>query len=900
MAQSSEREVQRLTTLNRYQILNTAEEPAFDDLAALAAHICGTPIALVSFVDERRQWIKARQGTAMKEIPREVAFCAHTVLHDAPLEVPDTQLDERFRGNPLVVHSPHIRYYAGVPLITPDGFALGTLCVIDHSPRKLSPGQIQALAALSRKAVAELELRVLRRELGGEIADRRRAEQRLQHQVDQVKSSEQSAQRLLEVTEKSRRALLSVLEDEKRSGQRLRESEERFRQLAENINEVFWMTDPRTGAMLYVSPAYQAIWGRTCERLYEQPAEWYEAIHPEDSARVMEAALRQEVGDYHEVFRIVRPSGSIRWVRDRAFPVRNDKGEVYRMVGTAEDITETKRAELRADLEHEVTSILSQAAALPETARRLLEIVCRRLEWDVGHLWAVNRATGNLRDLASWERNGDEASAFRQISRDRVFALGEDLPGRVWSSGEPMWLSDLRRENWFRRGQEAAQVDLKGALAFPIKLRSEIFGVIELFSREVRHPDPDMLAMFAALGSQIGQFIERKELEDQFRQAQKMEAIGTLAGGIAHDFNNVLAAINGYTELAKMDLGNDALVSQYLDAVLQGGRRATDLVRQILAFSRRQELERRSLDLSVTVEEALKLLRATIPATIEFAVALAPDLSRVLADATQIHQVVMNLCTNAAHAMRERAGRLTIELDRFLVRATEMPTPGGINEGEYVRLSITDTGHGMDQPTISRIFEPFFTTKGPGEGTGLGLAVVHGIMRSHDGAVTVYSHLGEGTTFRLYFPVYAKTDASNESVAEDAPRGRGERILYVDDEDLLATMGKRILERLGYLVSPHTNAMEALESLRANPSAFDLVITDQMMPGMSGTAFAEQIQTIRSDLPIILTTGYTASLMSEQVMSIGIRKILTKPISHEVLSAAVYSALNSGEKADRD
>jgi signal transduction histidine kinase/ActR/RegA family two-component response regulator len=451
----------------------------------------------------------------------------------------------------------------------------------------------------------------------------------------------------------------------------------------------------------------------------------------------------------------------------------------------------------------------------------------------------------------------------------------------------------LRRENWFRRGKEAAELNLKGALAFPIKLRGEVFGVVELFSSQVRHPDPDMLAMFAALGAQIGQFIERKELEDQFRQAQKMEAIGTLAGGIAHDFNNVLAAINGYTELAKMDVTDNPLVSEYLDAVLQGARRATDLVRQILAFSRRQELERRSLQLGTTVEEALKLLRATIPTTIDFVVTMAPDLPSVLADSTQIHQVVMNLCTNAAHAMRERPGRLTIELERYAVRGTELPVPGGLRVGDYVRLSISDTGHGMDQATQRRIFEPFFTTKAPGEGTGLGLSVVHGIMQSHDGAVTVYSHLGEGTTFRLYFPVHTTAEAENQSATEEVQRGRGERILYVDDEDLLASMGKRVLERLGYVVSSHTSSADALEALRANPHAYDLVVTDQMMPGLSGTALAEQIQTIRSDLPIVLITGYTASLTPERVASIGIKKIIIKPLSIEDLGAAVQSALNA-------
>ncbi len=308
--------------------------------------------------------------------------------------------------------------------------------------------------------------------------------------------------------------------------------------------------------------------------------------------------------------------------------------------------------------------------------------------------------------------------------------------------------------------------------------------MVEFFSSRTQVPDEEMREALTAMGLQIGQFIERRQLEEQFRQAQKMEAVGTLSGGIAHDFNNIIGAISGYAELAKMDADDNPRIVGHLDAVLQGAGRAAELVRQILAFSRRQEQARKPIQLGHVVAEALKLLRATIPTPIEIDASLGVGLPTVMADATQIHQIIMNLGTNASHAMQDRVGRLTVTLENFDVGADGMETQLGLPPGRYVRLSISDTGHGMDPATLSRIFEPFFTTKGPGEGTGLGLAVVQGIMQSHEGIVTAYSHPGEGTVSLSY--VFSGVRGGGElqisSEAIDVPPGQGERILYVDDE----------------------------------------------------------------------------------------------------------------------
>jgi CheY-like chemotaxis protein len=374
-----------------------------------------------------------------------------------------------------------------------------------------------------------------------------------------------------------------------------------------------------------------------------------------------------------------------------------------------------------------------------------------------------------------------------------------------------------------------------------------------------------------------------------------MEAIGTLAGGIAHDFNNVLAAITGYTELARMKIEPKSHVQDYLNAIMQAGTRATALVRQILTFSRQQEqAERRAVQMGEVVNETLKLLRASIPATIEFAVTLAPDAAPVLADSTQLHQILMNLGTNAWHAMRDHPGRLEINLMNFAVDQNLADLHPRLRPGPYVRLSVADTGCGMDAGTMERIFEPFFTTKAPGEGTGLGLSVVHGIMESHDGVITVYSLQGKGTVFHLYFPAYHEQVAPLPLTSGTIPRGEGRRILYVDDEPALATLGQKTLEQLGYEVTTSTKVAEALEWVRQDPLRFDLVITDQTMPGMTGTDLAAQLLKIRPDLPIILTTGYSPYLTAERVRAMGLRDLLLKPQTLLSLGLAVHHAL--GEK----
>jgi len=377
---------------------------------------------------------------------------------------------------------------------------------------------------------------------------------------------------------------------------------------------------------------------------------------------------------------------------------------------------------------------------------------------------------------------------------------------------------------------------------------------------------------------------ERAGFEIKLRQSQKMEAIGTLAGGIAHDFNNILSAIFGYTDLA-LDEQNPETQAQYLTQIRKGAERATELVKQILTFSRRTEKERQPLQVSLIVKEALKMLRAAIPATIEIRQEVVAH-GMVLSDPTEIHQIVMNLCTNAYHAMRETGGVIGVSLTEIIIQA-EDEGYGELTPGRYLKLAVSDTGYGIPPEIREKIFEPYFTTKKTGEGTGLGLAVVHGIVKSYQGAITVYSEVGKETTFHVYLPLVEEAAAALPITTPQTDlAGHGERILFVDDEAPIRDFVSRLLLLNGYQVTVYTNGVQALEDFRLHPEQFDLMVTDMTMPHLSGAELAQTILGIRPDLPIIICTGQSELINREKALAMGIRDYLAKPVlKHDLLTA---------------
>jgi PAS domain S-box-containing protein len=465
--------------------------------------------------------------------------------------------------------------------------------------------------------------------------------------------------------------------------------------------------------------------------------------------------------------------------------------------------------------------------------------------------------------------------------------------------GYPMEEIPSGRE-WFRKAFPESQYRKQVIGAWISGLREAAIGEVRPRTYKIRcHDGSDKIIHFRPVTMEGGdQFViyedvtERKQLEAHLQQAQKMEAIGTLAGGIAHDFNNILAAILGYGELLAFDMQKDTPAWQNLQAVLKSAHRAKDLVAQILAFSRQNELNLMPVQISSIVKEALKMLRASLPTTIEIRRSIETTDGIVNANPTQIHQVLMNLCTNAGHAMREKGGILGVSLSRIPVaQEKQLPHPD-LAPGTFLKLSVSDTGHGMAPEKLERIFDPYFTTKEAGEGTGLGLAIVRGIVRAHGGAVLVESSPDKGSLFEVYLPEIQK-EVSTKVETIEAYRIGNETILFVDDEQALVTMSKQMLKLLGYNAVTRTSSIEAFELFQHDPNRFDLVITDMTMPNMTGEKMAGKMLEIRPDIPVILCTGYSEQITEQRAKGLGISAFVMKPLVMRDLANKIRDVLDN-------
>ena len=385
--------------------------------------------------------------------------------------------------------------------------------------------------------------------------------------------------------------------------------------------------------------------------------------------------------------------------------------------------------------------------------------------------------------------------------------------------------------------------------------------------------------------------------EKQLQQVMKLQAIGTLAGGIAHDFNNILFPIVGYTELTMDDTPEDSQARQNLQEVLKATNRAKELVQQILAFSRQSSQERKPLKIQYLIKEAFKLLRATIPSSIEIDCDIDEFCGPINGDPTQIHQIIMNLCTNAYHAMQESGGKLEVKLKEININYEQSLERVGIKIGKHIELTVKDSGHGMDQQVMDRIFEPYYTTKEQGKGTGLGLSVIHGIVKNYGGDIVVSSQSGKGSTFKVYLPVIDEFEEEIETTAPSTEINGTERILLVDDEKQIIDIEQQILERLGYKVTPKTDSEEALEEFAAQPDRFDLVITDMTMPKMTGDQLAKRMMDIKPQIPVILCTGFNEAITEEKALAMGIDKFVMKPIIKDDLANTIRTVLDNNGPA---
>jgi CheY-like chemotaxis protein/nitrogen-specific signal transduction histidine kinase len=433
--------------------------------------------------------------------------------------------------------------------------------------------------------------------------------------------------------------------------------------------------------------------------------------------------------------------------------------------------------------------------------------------------------------------------------------------------------------------------------AFPVNPGPEEDVYLKKYNQALVHKLEDKLAQLENANQSLEKEIrERKlaeermhRLESQLIQSQKMEAIGTLASGIAHDFNNILLAIMGYSEIALINNQAGKSDAKHTREALKACERAKELVHQILTFGRQTDIDRKPVQIRTVVKEVLKLLRASLPATIEIRQKLESE-SLILADPTQIYQVVMNLGNNAAQAMKERAGAIDVTLVDVELDETYVFSHHGLTPGRYQKLEVSDTGVGITPDHLKRIFEPYFTTKPRGEGTGLGLSVVHGIVKNSDGTISVYSEPDQGSTFKVFFPIF-ESDAIAEAPPVELPEGGKESILFVDDEPTLLEIGAELLKRLGYRVATCGNGRAALKTFKSRPNEFDLVITDMTMPGLTGDKLAEELLRVRPDLPVILCTGFGNAVMGKKACRTGVKAHLMKPFVLRDLAKTIRQVL---------
>ncbi len=511
--------------------------------------------------------------------------------------------------------------------------------------------------------------------------------------------------------------------------------------------------------------------------------------------------------------------------------------------------------------------------------------------------------TARIQAEASARESQDKYSRLFNLISDPVFLI-DKVSGEILEinmAAEQLYgysrreLLGLRNADISAEPEETAQAALCQLPAIPLRRHRKKDGTIfpvEITTSHLNWQGRNVqLEVVRDITFRIEASRQRAELEDRLRQAQKMEAIGTLAGGIAHDFNNILASVVGYTELAMDDVNRGGPVYENLEEVLVAASRAKELVQQILTFSRQSEQQMQPTQVERIVKEAARLLRSTLPSTIALQIDICTAQSTIFGDATQIHQVIMNLCTNALHAMEDYGGTLGIRLENVDIGTEGLHLFGDLAPGPYLLMRISDTGTGIAPEIIDRIFEPYLTTKAKGKGTGLGLAVVHGIVQAHRGSIAVKSRQREGTTIDVFFPLIQKSEIRPPILSPDLPRG-SEHLLLVDDEVQIALMQKQVLEKLGYSVSAHTSSLDALEAFMRAPDQFQAVITDMTMPFLTGDRLAQQIKTIRPHIPIILWTGYSEKLQQKETWNSSVNQVLMKPVGKYDLSAALRSLLD--------
>ncbi len=654
---------------------------------------------------------------------------------------------------------------------------------------------------------------------------------------------------------------VETLEDisaRKKAEKALKESEKKYRLLANNVTDVIWSVnmDLRYN---YVSPSVEKINGYTPEEMIKISLE--QSFPPDSYQKMIEIFFRKnrwddaapvlidesavlELDIYHK-------SGKTIPIEISASTLKDDSGSPTGIIGITRDISERKQTE----------------CALKESESKFRSIFDNK-----GTATCLFGEDGIIRECNP---------TFEELSGH---AKSDVVNKMKWS--------DLVAKKDLERLQQYHEQRSKGTGSPPSQYEAGFIsksGEIKTVIINISLVGKDRIASLTDITERKLAETENEKLHKKLAQAQKMEAMGSLAGGIAHDFNNILSAIIGFTELAKIDKADSAKIEKHLDRVLTASDRAKDLVHQILTFSRQTEQEIKPLKVEPIIKEVLKLIRASLPSTIEIQTDINSD-ALIMGDRTQIHQVILNLCTNAGHAMQENGGILHISLTDQSIGLDVTAKVPDLSVGDYVKIDVKDTGHGIAQELIERLFEPFFTTKAQGEGTGMGLAVVHGIVKSMKGDVVIESAPGKGSSFSVYLPVVQDMESAEEPKECALAKGCG-NILFVDDELAIVEIGEMLLEELGYSVTARTSGIEALEAFKSTPEKFDLVLTDMTMPRMTGEILAREILSIRKEIPIIISTGFSSLITEKKAQDLGVNGLLRKPFVLSELARVIHNAI---------
>jgi len=847
----SAHELARLETLARYQILDTAAEAAYDNLTQLAAQICGTPIALISLLDHDRQWFKSRVGLTVSETPRVIAFCDHTILQPEPLVVQDALLDERFATNPLVTGDPNIRFYAGIPLTTPDHYRIGTLCVIDRVSRQLSSEQMQALQVLSHQVVNQSELR-------RHWAVLKASERRLQQKVQQETLVRVVTERIRQSLDLDTILITTVTE---------------IRQVLQTDRVLLFQLEPDGSGYVVqesVDTHWQAILGKNLVDPCFQASYIQKYFEGRVSAvaDINDGSIQPCYAEYLKQFDVranlvvpILQRGHL-WglliAHQCAQPRQWSEDEIQLLKLLADQVAiALHQASLYQQVQTELADRIHTQAQLREQAM-LLDvatdaIVVRDLNH---HITFWNQGAERLYGWSSEEVSG--RSAAEVLYREPSSQL-EDIYQIVLSKGE--WQGELTQ---LTKAQQEVIVASRWSL--------------------VRHPNGQPKA-FLIVNTDITQ---KTLLEQQFLRAQRLESIGALAGGIAHDLNNVLAPILMAVPLLEMQ-PESSKRQKWLEMIDASARRGASLVKQVLTFARGTEGERSQIEMKYLVDEIKQIAEETFPKTITIMTHIPNNLWTLWGDVTQLHQILMNLCVNARDAM-PNGGILRINGENCQLEENDDRLQVNVPAGSYIVLTIADTGTGIAAHVLDLIFDPFFTTKELDKGTGLGLSTVMTIINRHGGFMTVSSQVGNGTTFKVYLPASQDDEHQASGISEMAD-GSGEWILVADDEETIREATKTILEAHGYRVLTASNGIEAIALYTQHQATIQLALVNIMMPAMDGTTAIPALQAINSQLKIVATSGLTTP-KDLAAMVIQVDHFLMKPFTVQELLMSLHQTLH--------